>query len=87
MTQGSALRPRRRPRPREGFLCVPFCWTGNVPRRSQIVLPRARTAPSRDTANTAGNFLTLMTKMLQAAPLLPRFFSLYPIRPSLLRIC
>jgi hypothetical protein len=62
-----------------------------------LVLPRAKAwavlfTPLRGISrfadlNTSGNLLTLMTKMRQTPPLLPRFFSLYPIRPSLLRIC
>jgi len=61
-----------------------------VPPRNQIASRspvREERALPAETANTAGNFLTLMTKMRQAPPLWPRFFSLYPIRPSLLRIC
>ena len=77
-------RTRRRPRPREDF-CVGVVLAPG-PDRPPVPGARGR-APSSGECRHLRNFLTLMTKMRQAPPLWPRFFSLYPIRPSVLRIC
>ena len=69
----------------EGDFCVGVVLAPG-PDRAPVPGARGR-APSSGECRHLRKFLTLMTKMRQAPPLLPRFFSLCPIRTGLLRIC